>query len=246
MRIDSFQAFSRPCFASCVEHRRSLRKATSARLYLLWYVCFVLQLLSLDPEYELPRDHHNWQDNDGQGNESEEMRTISSESTADIRGILRGATAVEVAILVDLLLEPGRMRGTFMTSRLRDIHKMPAGVAGAVHCVSNVGRSREIDARLTALLQDCRDAIAALSDLAAAPNPASEGACSVLPALVTTMLARGLDPALQANLSALRGLVTMSHLPGVPLLQIVTCFLSPVPIHSSWIDCWRVLANSIQ
>ncbi|BDA47327.1 probable protein RST1 at N-terminal half [Coccomyxa sp. Obi] len=109
--------------------------------------------------------------------EVEEMRTISSENSADISGILRG-------------------------------------VAGAVHCVSNIGRSREVDARLTALLQDCRDAIAALSDSAASPNPASEGACIVLPALVTTMLARRLTPVVQAVLSALRGVVTMTHLPG--------------------------------
>ncbi|CAL8472221.1 g11763 [Coccomyxa elongata] len=161
------------CVRLCSEQPHDDKFISSFLESLLWRLC---RTSSFFAQGNVRKTLPSW-DDDGQGDESGEVRTISSESPADISGILRG-------------------------------------VAGAVHCVSNVGRSREVDARLTALLQDCRDAIAALSDLAAAPDPASEGACIVLPALVTTMLARGLDPAVQAVLSALRGLVTTLHLPG--------------------------------
>ncbi len=125
---------------------------------------------------------------------------------------------------------------------------MPAGVAGAVHCVSNIERSKKVDARLTALLQDCLAAIARLSDSAAAPDPASEGACIVMPALVFTMLRKGLDPGVQDVLSGLQDVVTMPHLPGMPQQHIVIRGMVPFPPPSnncSRVGCWRCHATVI-
>lgn len=93
---------------------------------------------------------------------------------------------------------------------------MSAGIAGVVRHAANVLEDSSRGRILAALFGDCITSLAEISYSPPACNPASEGICIVMPALVTAMLSMRVKSRYQVELilTKLHMAASGHHLPG--------------------------------